>query len=93
MGSRTAYGARDVEMMSDIVTVPGRKLKAMQDRIAELEAEIERLDKAFDWAAQKNAQLKAENERLRKDKEGLLEALNLSNDKCIAWMQKALGGE
>jgi len=32
---------------------------------AQLEAEIGRLDKAFDWSAQKYAQLEAKNERLR----------------------------
>jgi len=32
--------------MSDAVTVPGKKLKAMQDRIAQLEAENERLRNA-----------------------------------------------
>jgi len=35
-----------------------------QERIAQLEAEVERLDKAFDWSAQKYARLEVEKEQV-----------------------------
>jgi len=37
----------------------------LKDKVAQLEAENERLDNEFDWSAQKYS-LKAENERLKK---------------------------
>ena len=85
--------------MRNVVTVPADKLRAMQERIAELEASVEEHRNIAVSEMKLNEKLEAEIERLReimktklmyKKRDTFGDSLFYPTDK---WIDDALGGE